>query len=703
MRRGWSRRIETALALAGYLGFALTVTWPWVLHPRSTLYGVVGSDLTSGVAWYQQLADHRHLPFLPGRIPDLNAPEGVEVTWVLELAGFGNALTRWVLSVALGSIAAHGIVAVLGFALSAFAMFLLVRWVTGHAGIAFVTGLPFGFWPFTYVTGWTWPHYIHLWVFVLLIWRMHVVVERPTLRNGVFAGAAAVFAMTWIQYHLLIAGVLYATLAAIALAATWRKGRFKVQLQAQAVAALMVIVTAVTLLGLARLEDFEGVPARPESDAVLNSARPLMYLLPGPLHPLMGDSTGQWLAEKYVGPTHDPTSTATYASIYLGVPLILVGLGGVVWTLRRIWRARVNGLAGWQTTAGVAAIVIGLVGLMFSAPPRVTLLGVAIPMPYAVVTEFTTVFRVAHRFAILVMLALCVVAALGLVAALRDRSRQVQAAVLIPLALIFAVDLSGRPSPRTTRVDPPPVYELLARQPAGIVAEYPLYAFTISESLFQDVHEHPLFAGYTPDGIGGQRKIELQFLREKRTVPDLAAYGVRYVIVHDIGKGAPKWLPRPGDVIRGLEEIGGNETAVLYRVVAPASRATTYAVSGFGLPEGEPPNVFRWMSENGAKLEVRAACRRCEGTLEFRAASFARARTVVVLDGRGHVLARELVRPDEATQVRVPLRFSRRMVLTLNTEPPPDQINAFVGGPDARRVSIFVGQPVRFILENGRP
>ena len=54
-------------------------------------------------------------------------------------------------------------------------------------------------------------------MFVLLTWRMLVLAEKPTLRNGLWAGLSALLAMTWIQYNLLIGGVLFATLSVIAL------------------------------------------------------------------------------------------------------------------------------------------------------------------------------------------------------------------------------------------------------------------------------------------------------------------------------------------------------------------------------------------------------------------------------------------------------------------------------------------------------
>ena len=199
------------------------------------------------------------------------------------------------LSLAFGSVAAHGLTTVLGLTLTAFAMFLLLRRITGHFGVALVIGLAFGFWPYTYVIGWTWPPYVHLWVFVLLFWRMLVLSEQPTIRNGLLAGGATAVAMTWIQYNLLIAGVLYATMAAVALVRAWSSRTLRSQIRAQVAAAAVVVVSGGCGPGRGGRLGLQGLPARAADDAVSASARPLMYLLPGPNHPLFGDSIGDWL------------------------------------------------------------------------------------------------------------------------------------------------------------------------------------------------------------------------------------------------------------------------------------------------------------------------------------------------------------------------------------------------------------------------
>ena len=667
----WIRdRREPLLALGAYLVLALVVTWPWVTDPGDVLYGLVGGDLTSSVASYQQLAEDLQPPFLPGSMNDLNAPEGLPTNWTLSLAGTGSSATLFGLSVPFGSVAAHGIVAVLGFVLSAFAMFLLVRRITSRPGPGFVAGLAFGFWPFSYETGWTWPHYIHSWVFVLLVWRMLVATERPTARNGVLAGAATVLAMTWIQYYLLIGGVLFATLVLVALARGAQAGNLRGQVRTQAVAAAIVGAVALVIVVLAAATEYRGVPVRPASDAVSNSARPLMYVVPGPLHPLFGDSAGDWIRKKYTLPEFGGTATAGYAAIYLGVPSILMALAGAGVILARVRRLRLRALADGVAAAGITAAVVVLVGLLFSAPPEVRVLGVTVPMPYSVVNEVTTTFRVAHRFAVLVMLGACVLAGIALsqlVQRLPRRAGSPRCSCSQPLSAWTSRLL--RRSARAYSTPGSTTCSSVSRPGSWPRSAHWSRGVQNLGSLFQDVHEHPTFAGWDNGSESGSRKTELTYLPAPRTVPDLAAYGVEYVIIHRVD-GGPDWLPAPGDPVPGLRLIGQDSSGALYRVVARPSITTSYAVSGFNGPEGEPPRFVRWLAENGGRIELRSDCDPCTGIVSFSSGTFATPRVLTIRDPEGQVLHEQTIE-GQGVPVRFPVRFSRRTELVFSTDPRP--------------------------------
>jgi hypothetical protein len=488
------------------------------------------------------------------------------------------------------------------------------------------------------------------------------------------------------------------TLALAALGYGRLSRTLRAQARTQAVAAAVVGVVAAGVLLAAVSQDFRGAPTRTAADAVSNSARPLMSLLPGSRHPLLGDSIGEWLEDKYPNPIFDPTSTAAFANIYLGIPLMLIGLGGLVWTLATlVRRRRTGGILEPPAAVGVVAMCVGAVGLAFSAPPQAQVLGITVPLPYKAVAEVTTVFRVAHRFALLAMLALCVLVAIGLSRVLRGRGLAFQGVALASVTLVIGVDLWARPQPVTSEVGRPKIYELLNRQPPGTVAEYPFRGAGWTqnvESLYQPVHGHPLFTGYDPGTESDSRKSELQYLGQPRTAPLLARYGVRYVIVHNAGEAHPRSVPQPGEPVPGARLIGQAEDSALYRVVARPATVTSYAVSGFNGPEGQPPGVVRWLGENGGKIELVAPCEPCVGDVVFRSGSFARPRLLTIRDPAGRVLHRESIQGPGQT-VRFPIRFSRRTTLAFSTDPPPDRINEVLGGEDTRFFGVFVSVPVR--------
>ena len=702
--RPHSTRIQAVLATLLYFAFAVFVTWPFVLHPQTTLYGIPGADLTSSVAKFQELADAHHLPFLPGRLPNVDAPFGLAVPWTLDLASFPSSLLLWVFAVAFGSVAAHGIFVLFGFTATAAAMFLLVRRTTGNVGAALAAGAAFGFWPFTYEYGWGSNQYMHGWIFVLIFWRMLVALEQPTKRNGVVLGLAVLLAMLWTQYFLLIGAVFALTLGVIATGLSAARGNVKAQLRTQAVAVACVLAPLAVIAGLAATAEFSGVRKNPPGDVVAYSARPPMYLVPGPRNPLVGSHTGAWLKRRYVGPQIKASSTAAYSDVYLGwttLALAVLGLGASA----GLRRTRLSGESGGSRSFATVALMAGasvVVAGLFSGPPEVSVAGVTLPLPNDVVSHFTTTFRVASRFAIVVMLGVCVLAGLGFAALTNSRRRAWQIALSVVAVAVLVTDLWARPDPGTTRVRFPAVYHTLAKLPRGILAEYPLQTGINSTSEYtynQQAHHQPLFNGFTANTESESRKMELASLTGRGVVPGLSRLGVRYVLVRPIIDPVAGY-PKPGQRIPGLKKIAQDRYATLYRVVARPAREQVVAIRGFHLPEGTPPNFVRGVRENGAELEVEASCDVCRGVVSFRAASFAQPRVLTIRDPAGRVLARASVGLSFRS-VRVPVQFSRKLVLELSTQPGPESIQAVLGGQDTRRLSLQIGGPARFSRKPG--
>jgi hypothetical protein len=688
---------QAGLAFLAYLAFALFLTWPFAIRPSTTLFGspaAIGSDLTSAVTFWRELAEAHQAPFLAGTVPDLNAPEGLATSWWIDVASFPSSTLLWLGSMAFGAVATHGLFALASFTLSGLSMFLLARWATGSVPGAFIAGLAFGFWPLQYSTA-TVPMG-QTWVLVLLVWRMLVLVERPTRRNGLWAGLAAVLAIWWTQYWLLIGGVVYASLLVVAIALAWLSGRLRAQVSAQLVGGAVVIAFLTALLLVEASAGFEGIPTRSASESLGFSARPLMYVVPDPDNALFGHWTGPFLQSKFPGASPDG-STAAYNDIYVGVSVILLALVGFAVVVRR-WLRRGRAAASERLPAVAAACsAVAFVALVFSAPPDVTLFGRTIPFPGHYVNEVTTAFRTTARFAVVVMLGLCVLAAIGVSTVLRGRSQTMGVAILLGLAVAVPLDLEGITSPSTVAVTYPEIYQRLKSEPPGILAEYPLDREKGGNSttrFFQQAHGHPVFNGWSSGSESESLKMELHDLRHPKTVPALALLGVRYVLVQAVPGDVPDYV-EPGSRIRGLRLIAQDPRGALYRIVAEPPRGLVLPVAGISPPEGAPPNVYRFVGYQDARLKVFGRCRVCSGELRFRAQSFAQPRVLTLRYGDGRS-ARRSIPVNRSVTVTIPMRFRHETTVSLSTDPPPQSIAETIGAADPRSMSIHADR-YRFV------
>jgi hypothetical protein len=673
-----SAKGQSCLAALFYAVFAIYLTWPLLPEINSRIFGVEPGDPMGSIAIFGEMVDERVNPFAPGRLEDFNAPLGYPIDWSVNIAAFPSTALLYIFAWVFGPVAGWGLFGLIGFAGSALSMFLFVRKYTSEPWVALVVGWAFGFYPFVVLTAHS-VHFVHGWVFVLLGWRMLELAERPTPRNGLLAGAAAVLALAWTPYFILLAGVCYGTFVAVDLLGALVRGRFKTQGKAHAFSGAVVLPYLAAIAGLWILARPVNAPQEVGSGAVsMFAARPVEYLLPPVEHPIFGRWTGSFIARSV-----EPLG-AVYP-LYLGLSLLALALGASIVGFRRDSRVVLTFLA------------VASVGLAFSMPSQVSVFGQLIPLPSSLVSELIGTWRIYARFVIIVMLALCVLAAIGAMLLLQGRRRMVRTALLLALSIAVPLDLWSTPPVRTTKIRVPPIYHVLKAQPPGIVAEYPIRSADQSGNyahlFYQHVHGKPVINGFPRRSQAEARALQLSRLDELSTPNVLAALGVKYVLLrHKVEPGA---MP-PGKPSKDFRPVADSPSIALYRVVARPTRSTTFPVSGFWLPEGQPPFIFRWMVETDAEVEIHAPCMVCVGTLEFRTVSFARPRTLTILDENRNVVARERVDPLQAKWIRVPLKFCRRTIVKFRVNPSPDRISEMIGGPDMRTVAISVVQPVRF-------
>jgi hypothetical protein len=684
---------ETLFAFLLYVGLACGVTWPLSIHPGTRVFGPIGADLTGEMAYFHSLAAAHTPPFLPGTVHAFNAPEGRPTQWALNFSTLPSSTLLWLGSMAIGSVATLAYWPVFTFTLSALSMFLFVRWLTGSWHAALITGFAFGFWPYVF-SGMNQPLGDE-WVIVLVVWRMLVIIERPSVRNGVIAAAAVILALMWVQYYILIVGVTWVLLTLAALVIARTRGQFAAAVRAHAVVVGSVVVVLASILLAGLTSNFAGAPVRAASELVTYSARPLMYLLPDPNNPFLGTLSKPIVDRDFFS----AGSTAAYNEIYVGISVIALAMvGGVILARairRRGWRLA---LADRAMLAAALLTITALFAFAFSAPPRVVILGVNVPMPIEVVTHVTTIFRTTARFAVVVMLGLCVLAGLAL-SKLFSRLRGPGAlAVCAVLSAVVLVDLWARPPYTATPIVVPSVVRLLAHQAPGVYAEYPLtngfdFGGNTGDAFFQAyAGDHDLFDGFFPETSSEARKMELQYLLAPRTVPDLAAMGVRYLLVQKERPAA--MYPGPGAPIPGARLIGSDSYATLYRIVARPGPFSSFDSVGFSPPEGEGPTYSRWMTAGDGQMEITSrASKALAVRVSFVAASYLQPRRLVIRDGASVVY--DAVLPYSPVPVAFTIPVRGRTTLHLHASPAPQSPHAVnPADPDTRMLSIQVSGPL---------
>jgi hypothetical protein len=684
VRTAWSRarlpRPSTLLALAVYVAYAVYLTWPVVLHLGDTIYGQEG-DLTGSIALLREMLEGHHNPFLPGTLQDFNAPEGLPIDWRVNLSQWPLLGFMYLIALVVGATAAYSIATLLGYIASGLGMFLLVRKLTGNAWASLIVGWAFAFYPFAEINGQGHNAHVHGWVFVLVVWRALTLHEKPTVRNGILLGFAAALAMAFNPYFLLFAAVLLATLAVSETIYAWINGRDWQRIKVTVIACTIGLGYAIALAALTLGTDSGSSPLRdhPKEALTVYSARALEYVVPPAGNILFGDDTASYLA------AHSHGSNPSENTLYVGVTMILLALAGLGLGLRRLGPRR-----QWFALGAAAAIVV--VAFVFSAPPKVDVGPALLPTPADVISQMTSTWRAYSRFVIVVMLGTSLLAGFGL-AYLSERLGRRGGIVLLAVATVLVpLDLINRhPYKVTTTLTDQPAFKVLERQPRGIVAQYPLYPNGYGayvDIFYQGYHDMPVLNGYggTPQE---SRDLRLASLAAPEAVPQLAAIGVKYLVVTDEPTQPPVVAPgKPParDVqVLGRGKLGG-WNATVYRVMAKP-KTLIFGGAGFGPPEGAAPNLAQWLAAPDGEIEVRAGCQACSGTIRFTLQTLVRPRTVTVRDGAGHVLWRKVVTPGTDTKVAVPLTLAGgKGTLDVSTTPGIEE----VPGPDPRSVSILL-------------
>jgi hypothetical protein len=641
--RAWLARpgVQVALALLLYLAYWAWVSRPMLWNLSSTLWGSIG-DQTGFISLYREVVEQQgNVPFLPGTIHDFAGPEGQKYGWVAFMGQLPSTALMTGMTFVFGATVASSLFATIGVVGTAMATFLLARKLLGNALPALVAGLAFGFLPLILIKSSGHMEFAHGWVFVLVLWRWIVLIERPGFAQAWWASAATMLAVAWTPYFALLT---FVVAAACAVTLLIRLGRRQIGrgLLLIVVAGILPVAWLASMLILAKLyPDLAITPVRSLEHLVVYSARPLDYLMPAPSTPFVGHDAYLWRLANNHGAGIGETL------LYLGVTVLILALVGLVDQLRR------PGRRVWV----LLILAIGAFAAWFSAPPEVDVLGLRLPTPSRGFFEIQPGFRVYSRFGLVVGMATALLAGFGLAAIVRRFERPaVRGLIVVVVLVIVAADLSFRPS--SSKITSFSGYDALAAQPRGLAAEFPMVPADQDlnhATYYQQRHGKPILNGYREGSRQEARALAIgNTLADPRTISALRALDVRYLLVRRDTE-LVRW-PDPGSPPRrDATRLAAGPIVDLYRL-KPGEGELGYWYPR--VPPGVSPTErgdISWIDGSEIAYNVTSTCDDCAGSFTTTLLSLGgQPRTVEISGGS----APQTVRlAGEPVRVTVPFRL----------------------------------------------
>ena len=388
---------------------------------------------------------------------------------------------------------------------SAVGLFVLVRMLTGSAAAGVIAGIVFAFVPYRF------EHYMHMelqwtmwmpWAF----WSLHRTLESRSYRSGVLTGLFVSLQMLSSIYY----GIFLSTLLGVS-------------------ALLLLMSRPWTLLWPSVKALLPGALLA----AVLCGAYAIPYL-----H--TKSQTGERSAPEVV------TFSARPSSYLVATP------DNIVWGRNFASRGR----AERRLFPGLLVVLLALAGLLMHPPARVpvvyllaTVLAFEMSLglsgySYRPLFDYVPVFqglRALARLGIFVVFFLAVLGGYGYVALAAMLRPGARPALAVGLCAILLLEYRVRPLTLVPYPnEAPPLYAWLARQPRGVVAEFPMPTAARLPgpdpvySYLSTFHWQPLVNGYS----GFYPPSYLARLDDVAEFPDLRSMrrlrrdGVRYLVVH---------------------------------------------------------------------------------------------------------------------------------------------------------------------------
>ena len=563
---------EAALVVFAFACLSAIATYPLILHLGRALPGDLGDPLFSSwvLGWDAERLRHGLSGIWDAPVLFPNRHTLLFSEHLLGIAIF-VAPVIWVSG---NPILAYDVAFLLTFVLAGCGMYLLARELTGRRDVAFLAGLAFACSPLRAL------HLSHLQVLAwgwmpIALWGLHrYFSRRSTAALVIFAVAFTIDALSngYFLYFLAMAAAFVVAYELVSRPSDQAERLRALAALAVTAAAILLAIGVVAFAYISVREQYGG--RRPYRDWMLFSADVRSYVsVPATVKIWAGWLNGDSAPERQLFPGL-VMSLCAAAALWPGrartrIVWLYGGIAATAFLLSlgpepAAWSHRLTAVGPFLWVAGIVPGVDGL--------------------------------RVPARIGVLVLLALVVLAALGLSRLLAPMSpRRRIVAVLALGAAIFAegwaVPIAMAPFDARGRAEDRGAYRWLAQQPPGAAIELPILEWSIAPTLTYQyatlAHGHPIVNGYSGYGsplqefLGGAASPLNDLGRIGEALDLLRAVGVRYVVVH------------PRDY---ADPVAGTDTAAAIRLQSGT------ALEGF---HSDAVDVFRLRDDDTAAGESR--------------------------------------------------------------------------------------------------
>lgn len=445
------------------------------------------------LAWEAHILPRRPLQLFDGTIfhPERNTIAYSEHMFVQSVMG---APLFWA---DVSPVLIHNLLTIAGFALSGWAMYLLLTRWTGSWWAGLVGGLLYAFNAHT-LTRFAHLQALHVEFFPLMLYAADRLIVERTRAMAILTGIAFVLQALCSNYYLMFSAFTLMAVALIRAPEWWPHRHMRLHwLRVWAIAAVGVVPFLWPYYEVHREHGLE----RSIAEVANYSAGWRDYLATGGrLH------YGWWSEQFFAGRT----------ALFPGVTALVLAAAGA-WTHRRDARVR-------------AVLAFGAIGIVMS-------FGAALP-GYAFMHAYVPLIagmRNAARWGWLMLASIAVLAGFGALGA-----RGAKGKVLVLGAMVLVTLEAWRAPVGFTRFEGlPRIYDRIAQEPGVVLAEFPLYSGDrVSENgpyvLANTRYLRPLvngYSGFQPPSYEARARILTQF-PDSAAIAGLRALGVTHVTVH---------------------------------------------------------------------------------------------------------------------------------------------------------------------------